>query len=175
MKDESNKEKEKPKRILKAEAQKQWELEEALEKIKKNEDLEKLRKPHGSAIEEYITQGEYVYELFSILIHAGIAQGGHYYTYIKSFEDGKWYNFNDSHVTEIEQKNLNDVISKSFGGESESAYMLQYRKYNPTLSKIEEGSEALKIEIPNELCPLYQRKDIDAETQQLLKEQLELE
>lgn len=53
--------------------------------------------------------------------------------------------------------------------------MLQYRKYDSTLSKIEEGSEALKIEIPNELCPLYQRKDIDAETDQLLKEQLELE
>lgn len=95
---------------MKVEAQKQWELEEALEKMKKNEDLEKFRKPHESAIKEFITQGEYVYELFSILIHAGIAQGGHYYTYIKSFEDGKWYNFNDSHVTEIEQKNVYDMF-----------------------------------------------------------------
>jgi len=49
------------------------------------------------------------------------------------------------------------MISKVFGGETESAYMLQYRKYDSSLSKIEEGSEALKIEIPDELCPLYQR------------------
>jgi ubiquitin carboxyl-terminal hydrolase 47 len=28
--------------------------------------------------------------------------GGHYYAYIKSFEDGKWYNFNDSDVREID-------------------------------------------------------------------------
>ena len=33
------------------------------------------------------------------MIHSGGAYGGHYYAYIKSFEDGKWYNFNDSSVT----------------------------------------------------------------------------
>jgi len=37
--------------------------------------------------------------------------GGHYYAYIKSNEDGKWYNFNDSSVTEIAQ----DEIPKVFG------------------------------------------------------------
>lgn len=50
---------------------------------------------------EYIKQGEFVYELYSILIHSGSAMGGHYYAYIKSFEDSKWYNFNDSVVSEI--------------------------------------------------------------------------
>ena len=71
----------------------------ALEQIRQQEELEKLEKPHGGAIEEYVKQGDFVYELFSILIHSGSAQGGHYYTYIKSFEDGMWYNFNDSTVT----------------------------------------------------------------------------
>ena len=28
-------------------------------------------------------RGEYVYELFSIMIHSGSAVGGHYYAYIK--------------------------------------------------------------------------------------------
>ena len=30
---------------------------------------------------------------------SGSAFGGHYYAYIRSFEDGKWYKFNDSTVT----------------------------------------------------------------------------
>ena len=55
----------------------------------------------GSTIETYLTKGENVYELYSIMIHTGGAFGGHYFSYIKSFEDGKWYNFNDSSVTEI--------------------------------------------------------------------------
>ena len=38
-----------------------------------------------------------------------------------------------------------------------------------------EGSEALKITIPDDLCPQYQREDIDAETDKLLKEQLAIE
>ena len=41
------------------------------------------------------------YELFSVLIHSGGASGGHYYAYIKSFANGKWYDFNDSSVSEI--------------------------------------------------------------------------
>ena len=55
----------------------------------------------GEPILEYIKQGEFVYELYSILIHSGSAMGGHYYAYIKSFEDSIWYNFNDSVVSEI--------------------------------------------------------------------------
>lgn len=46
--------------------------------------------------QKYIKDGPLVYELYSILIHSGGAYGGHYYTYIKSFEDQKWYCFNDS-------------------------------------------------------------------------------
>ena len=33
--------------------------------------------------------------------------GGHYFAYIRSFEDNKWYNFNDNYVTEIME---DDVI-----------------------------------------------------------------
>lgn len=43
------------------------------------------------AIQEYLLEGEFVYELFAVLVHSGTQSGGHYYAYIKSFEDGKWH------------------------------------------------------------------------------------
>jgi ubiquitin C-terminal hydrolase len=39
----------------------------------------------------------------SVLVHSGGAMGGHYYAFIKSFADGKWYQFNDSTVTPAKQ------------------------------------------------------------------------
>jgi len=36
------------------------------------------------------------YELFSVLVHSGGAMGGHYYTFIKSFQEDKWFKFNDA-------------------------------------------------------------------------------
>lgn len=36
-------------------------------------------------------QGQYNYELFSIMIHSGSASGGHYYAYIKDFPTREWY------------------------------------------------------------------------------------
>ena len=62
------------------------------------------------------------------MIHSGGAYGGHYYAYIKSFEDGKWYNFNDSSVTALSS---DEEIFKTFGdtnGSSGTAYLLMYRK-----------------------------------------------
>ena len=100
------------------------------------EQTEKRKKRQQEMIETYKVDGDYVYELFSIMIHSGSAMGGHYYAYIKCFEDSKWYNFNDSTVKEIEEKE----ITKVFGGESTSswgssysanAYLLMYRKIGP--------------------------------------------
>ena len=101
------------------------------------EQTEKQKKRQQEMIETYKTDGEYVYELFSIMIHSGSAMGGHYYAYIKCFENSKWYNFNDSIVKEIEEKE----ITKVFGGESTAsswgssysanAYLLMYRKIGP--------------------------------------------
>lgn len=83
------------------------------------------------------------YELFSIMIHSGSALGGHYYAYIKSLENNKWYCFNDSSVSEITQ----DAIEKTFGGASSayssyyysahsmSAYMLMYRRIDKARNK----------------------------------------
>eukprot|EP01080_Neovahlkampfia_damariscottae_P005080 gene5080-8680_t len=77
------------------------------------------------------------YELYSVLIHSGGAESGHYYAYIKDFEENKWYNFNDSTVEEIDEEKVKEM----FGGNedkiekygktrvtSTNAYMLMYRK-----------------------------------------------
>ncbi|CAF0833958.1 unnamed protein product [Brachionus calyciflorus] len=91
----------------------------------------------------------YEYELFSIMIHSGSASGGHYYAYIKSFENNQWYNFNDEKVSRIDN---NDII-KAFGTSfsvysSTTAYMLQYRQINPKRNekfiKVDEFDEHLK-------------------------------
>lgn len=55
--------------------------------------------------------------------------GGHYYAYIKSFEDGRWYNFNDSNVTVMDP---DEIPITSYGGSTNRcAYMLFYRKVEP--------------------------------------------
>lgn len=79
----------------------------ALERVKNRERLVKL----------YLEQGEDVYELFSIMIHAGSALGGHYYAYIKSFDTQRWCNFNDTQVKEIDEKD----IEKVYGGSNLSS------------------------------------------------------
>lgn len=84
--------------------------------------------------------GPYNYELFSIMIHSGSASGGHYYAYIKEFENGEWFCFNDQSVSPINQ----EAIEKSYGGSASSrsyyssayssstnAYMLMYRQIDP--------------------------------------------
>jgi ubiquitin carboxyl-terminal hydrolase 47 len=89
------------------------------------EDQERMKAEQegGSSVLEYLKSGDYVYNLYSILIHSGSAMGGHYYAYIKSFEDGNWYNFNDGTVSIIPPGQLNEEITAKYGG-SASAYML---------------------------------------------------
>lgn len=45
--------------------------------------------------------GPYLYELFAIMIHSGSASGGHYYAYIKEFDNNGWYCFNDQSVSPV--------------------------------------------------------------------------
>jgi ubiquitin C-terminal hydrolase len=47
------------------------------------------------------TGGDQLYELYSVLIHRGSSMAGHYYAYIKSFETGLWYEFNDTQVRHL--------------------------------------------------------------------------
>lgn len=85
-----------------------------------------------------------VYDLFGICVHSGGAMGGHYYAYLESPQNGKWYLMDDSRVEESSwddvQKTFgfedgpspttspslsaSSTVSKSFG----TAYMLIYRR-----------------------------------------------
>ena len=74
------------------------------------------------------------YELTGILIHSGSnLQSGHYYSLIKDQESGKWYQFNDSSISEynidkdLEHDCFGNIDSKvnQFG---KGAYLLFYTK-----------------------------------------------
>lgn len=74
-------------------------------------------------------ENELIYDLYSVVIHAGNAQTGHYHSYIKSFEDRNWYKFND-HVVYYAH---NEELQTSFGGSdnsfsSSTAYCIMYVK-----------------------------------------------
>lgn len=101
--------------------------------------------------------GPFTYELFSINIHSGSASGGHYYAYIKEFDNDEWFCFNDQSVTPINQ----EAIEKSYGGcgsarsfyssaysSSTNAYMLMYRqidsRQNARAMKAEEFPEHIE-------------------------------
>eukprot|EP01117_Protostelium_nocturnum_P015890 TRINITY_DN6199_c0_g2_i2.p1 TRINITY_DN6199_c0_g2~~TRINITY_DN6199_c0_g2_i2.p1 ORF type:complete len:1212 (+),score=538.97 TRINITY_DN6199_c0_g2_i2:118-3753(+) len=118
----------------------------------KVEEEPKVEKNHRkTAIELVQKRGKFIYELYSVLIHRGSALGGHYYAYIKSFTTGKWYEFNDSSVTEIKESE----IENTFGEEEKktgymyssgaNAYMLMYRRVDEEKNMVE------STEIPSEL------------------------
>eukprot|EP01017_Pseudomicrothorax_dubius_P023580 TRINITY_DN25160_c0_g1_i1.p1 TRINITY_DN25160_c0_g1~~TRINITY_DN25160_c0_g1_i1.p1 ORF type:complete len:170 (-),score=53.82 TRINITY_DN25160_c0_g1_i1:33-488(-) len=86
--------------------------------------------------------------LSGVVIHDGIADFGHYYSFIRG-EDRRWYEFNDKVVTPIQQ----DRITKDGYGHNEkleeelrfrTAYILVYTresKSNHTPSKLERPHE----------------------------------
>lgn len=59
----------------------------------------------------------YQYELYGICNHSGGVMGGHYTSFVKN-ANGKWYHFNDTSVTEVDERQL----------VSPKAYCLFYRK-----------------------------------------------
>lgn len=112
----------------------------------------------------------YDYELFSIMIHSGSASGGHYYAYIKSFENNQWYNFNDERVSKIDKTDIIKAFGTSYSiYSSTTAYMLQYRQINPKrnekFTKVDEFDEHLKNLLNKEI-----NEQIEAER---LKEYME--
>ena len=73
------------------------------------------------------------------MVHSGGVNHGHYYAYIHSFEDGRWYCFNDFSVRE---SNINLIKQETFGGKgSTNCYVLYYRQ-------VDEQSNTLKTPSP---------------------------
>lgn len=132
------------------------------------EQAEKQKESSEDYIQRYLTQGPYVYELYSVLIHSGSAFGGHYYAYVKSFEDEKWYNFNDSTVTELDEEELQKV----YGGSATSGYMLLYRKYG-SVKKASSEHGPYKITLQD--APQEIIEKVEMERHRMIEEQQRLE
>jgi ubiquitin C-terminal hydrolase len=115
-------------------------------------------------LKELVEQrGEWIYELYAVLVHSGAISGGHYYVYIKDIETSKWWNFNDSYVDEISvakvlQASGGIVQQTSYYGvksqvlSSANAYMLMYRKISL--------SQTTTNFPPNEMVPEYIKDEI---------------
>lgn len=145
--------------------------------------------PEAAAEEPYqpeevphVGENDHIYQLFSVMIHSGGAMGGHYYAYIKSQKTGRWYSFNDMHVTHITEQD----VWRMFGDEEKrmtaaNAYLLMYRKMEPTTATAttevsacagpEEGVNELDgalDEIPEDL-----RKEVEEENRRYDEERAE--
>lgn len=59
------------------------------------------------------------FDLFGICNHSGGSGGGHYYSYCKTADSNEWYNFNDTHVSKMNDES--QLITSE-------AYVLFYRK-----------------------------------------------
>jgi len=112
---------------------------------------------------------DYGYRLAGVLVHAGVAQGGHYYSFIKDRSEDKWYRFDDEDVTPFDPASIE---TECFGGKIKkeskwpngqvhtveqeqfaNALMLFYEKVKPTdlplvESESKEESDATVYEGP---------------------------
>ena len=75
-----------------------------------------------------IETNDNIYDLFAVANHFGGLHGGHYIAYCKNYIENKWYEFNDSRVSDIDENNI----------VSSSAYVLFYKKRNTLYPNIEE-------------------------------------
>lgn len=101
-----------------------WKLPEILtltlkrfEYSNKSKKIDKLIKISDKIdMSKYLTgyNDKSVYQIYAICNHTGNVNGGHYFSYCKT--ENKWYNYNDSSVSEIDK-----VVSNN-------AYILFYRK-----------------------------------------------
>ena len=84
------------------------ETKEAKEKLKESE----IAARDVANIAAFRQEGEYVYELFAILVHSGSAFGGHYFAYIKDQESAGWLSYSDTMVRPLRIAEIQRV----FGG-----------------------------------------------------------
>jgi ubiquitin carboxyl-terminal hydrolase 9/24 len=79
-------------------------------------DLEESETKVGSEEEDPLSvlpDEDYEYRLAGVLVHAGVAQGGHYYSFIKDRTSAKWYRFDDEDVTPFDPSSIEH---ECFGG-----------------------------------------------------------
>ena len=128
---------------------------EEIEKVMKEREERRIKRAEErrELIEKYLTDGPLVYDLYAILMHTGGAYGGHYYAFVKSFENGRWYKFNDTLVDEIDP---DEISLKGYGGSNAgNGYMLMYRQVESAEEKHEKISDD---EIPSYVKELIEKE-----------------
>lgn len=93
-------------------------------------ELAQRKAEKAALIEMLQAKSSHVYELFSVMVHSGSALGGHYYAYILDFASGRWFDFNDSYVNEVDLPEL-ETVHGSNASYAATAYLLMYRKVDP--------------------------------------------
>lgn len=76
------------------------------------------------------------YYLYSLLIHEGGADSGHYYSYTYDFQAAKWRKYNDINITEEVEEN---VLKEGKGNFAASAYYLVYAQKDVLVPHEEDG------------------------------------
>ncbi|EHB13704.1 Ubl carboxyl-terminal hydrolase 18 [Heterocephalus glaber] len=84
--------------------------------------------PSEQDIGEAEEQDEGQYELFAVIAHSGMADFGHYCAYVRNPVDGKWFCFNDSHVSWVSWKDIQCTYGNHSYRWQETAYLLVYMK-----------------------------------------------
>ncbi|XWS50184.1 hypothetical protein CRYUN_Cryun12cG0067200 [Craigia yunnanensis] len=86
---------------------------------------------HNLDLSKYVMNKDgqsYVYELYAISNHYGGLGGGHYTAYAKLIDENRWYHFDDSHVSPVNESDI----------KTSAAYLLFYKRVRSE-SKVETG------------------------------------
>lgn len=129
-----------------------------------------------------------VFELVGILVHAGTAESGHYYSYIRERPTAeaalpKWFEFNDDTVTYFDPESIE---SHCFGGveyrnpdtgsfpfeKSWNAYMLFYQRSSVVQAQQQHMVATQSQKIPQMPMPNELRRSISLDSEQVLRKYL---
>ncbi|TYH97928.1 hypothetical protein ES332_A12G274700v1 [Gossypium tomentosum] len=86
---------------------------------------------HDLDLSKYVMSKDgrsYLYELYAISNHYGGLGGGHYTAYAKLTDENRWYHFDDSHVSAVDESDI----------KTSAAYLLFYKRVRSE-SKVEAG------------------------------------
>jgi len=117
--------------IAKSEREKQTkssEMSDTKEDEKEDDDDSDVPQKNESSDLPVFPREYYEYELKGILIHRGVADSGHYYSFIKERDgNGQWFEFNDEVVRPF---NVENLTQECFGGqETVSQYNEKTKNY----------------------------------------------
>jgi ubiquitin carboxyl-terminal hydrolase 7 len=89
---------------------------------------------------------DYKYTLHSVVVHKGNMSSGHYYSFIKpSYDDNKWFSFNDENVREADNY---EVFNANFGGH-QKIYKHRHQGYISEHSIKNDASAYILVYIKN--------------------------